>query len=306
MHYSVLLKESIDGLNIKSNGLYIDGTFGRGGHSTEVLKLLDDTGQLIAFDRDPDAIAYGEEKFKNEPKLTLVHAAFSTMHDYCVSHDLLGKVDGVLLDLGVSSPQLDEARRGFSFMHDGPLDMRMDPTSAEPVSEVIKTLSREDLSTIFKKYGEERYAWSIAGAIKDALDRGVVIESTLALANVIEQQVSRKEKKHPATRCFQALRIYVNEELLELEKTLASLKEILAIDGRASIISFHSLEDRMVKKFMTREVRGTDIELPRGLPLPTNIIPTFKWVTKKSKASVTELGENVRSRSAVLRVAERI
>ena len=306
MHYSVLLKESIDGLNIKPKGLYIDGTFGRGGHSSQVLKLLGDGGRLIAFDRDPDAIAYGEEKFKDESKLTLVHAAFSTMHDYCVKHDLLGKVDGVLLDLGVSSPQLDEARRGFSFMHDGPLDMRMDPTSGEPVSEVIKTLSREDLSTIFKKYGEERYAWSIAGAIKGALDQGMVIESTLALANVIEQQVSRKEKKHPATRCFQALRIYVNEELLELEKTLTSLKDILAIEGRASIISFHSLEDRMVKKFMTREVRGTDIELPRGLPLPTDIIPVFKWVTKKSKASVAELGENVRSRSAVLRVAERV
>ncbi len=306
MHYSVLLKESVELLDIEPDGIYIDGTFGRGGHSGEILKCLGAKGRLLAFDRDPDAIAYGQQKFSNEARLTLIHAAFSSMYDYCEDEGLLGKVDGILLDLGVSSPQLDEAGRGFSFMRDGPLDMRMDPTFKEPVSEILKEISREDLSTVFKKYGEEKYAWSIAGAIKDALARGVVIDRTLVLADIIEQQVSRKEKKHPATRCFQALRIYVNEELLELEKVLESFTPILKKGGRISIISFHSLEDRMVKNYLNKEVAGTDQEFPRGLPLPSYVQPKFKWVKKKLKASKDELDENTRSRSAVLRGAEKL
>jgi 16S rRNA (cytosine1402-N4)-methyltransferase len=306
MHYSVLLQESILGLNLKPDGLYIDGTFGRGGHTKEILKHLSNEGTLISFDRDPDAIKFGSISFKNEDNLTLVHNNFSTIYQYCLNNDLVGKVDGVLLDLGVSSPQLDEASRGFSFMHDGPLDMRMNPHSGNPVSEIIKELTREELTHIFKRYGEEKYAWSIAGAIRNALDNGETIDTTLKLANIIEKQVSRKEKKHPATRCFQALRIYVNEELLELEKALNSLKLVLKVGARVSIISFHSLEDKIVKQFITKEVRGTTEELPRGLPLPLDIIPNFKWVTKKLKASTNEIDENVRSRSAILRVAERI
>ena len=305
MHYPVLLKESIRGLNIKPNGLYIDGTFGRGGHSSHILDALD-KGKLISFDRDPDAIAFGAEKFKHRKNFKLVHSAFSNIVTYCQRNHLQGKIDGILLDLGVSSPQLDEAERGFSFMKDGPLDMRMDSSQGTPVSDILKQLTREELTQVFKKYGEERYAWSIAGAIKQNITDGEEINTTLKLASIIEKQVSRKEKKHPATRCFQALRIYINEELLELEKTLESLKTVLAIGGRVSIISFHSLEDRIVKNFIDNEIHGIISKLPRGIPIPENISPKFKWVSKKVKPSSEELDQNIRSRSAILRVAERI
>ena len=306
MHYSVLLQESIEALNIEAGGVYIDGTFGRGGHSRAILEKLDQTGRLLVFDKDPEAIAYAHLHFDADPRVTIVHAPFSSMLSYCQQHQLTEKIHGIVLDLGVSSPQLDEAERGFSFMRDGPLDMRMDTTTGEPVSAVLSHLSREKLTEIFRNYGEERHAWKIAGAIKAVTDQGQTIERTLQLADLIASTIGKKEKKHPATRCFQALRIYVNEELQEVERVLEQFNTLLKVGGRAAVISFHSLEDRMVKVFMNNAARGTDKELPRGLPLPTHLKPTMKWVVKQLKASSTELDENVRSRSAILRVAEKV
>lgn len=308
MHYSVLLNESIIALVIESDGIYIDGTFGRGGHSQAILKKLT-TGKLIAFDRDLDAISYAKAHFKTEidsGKLTLVHAPFSTIAKTLTELELLGKVDGVLLDLGVSSPQLDVAERGFSFMRDGPLDMRMDQTKGLAAKDILITYDAESLARIFRNYGEERHAWRIAQSIKKALECGYSLDRTLKLAKLIEKTIGNKEKKHPATRCFQALRICVNEELKEITIILNKAFEILNTSGRLAVISFHSLEDRIVKHFMTRIIRGEDEYLPRGMPILHKFVPQAKWCVKQGKASDKELKENIRSRSAILRVLERL
>ncbi|WP_119343291.1 16S rRNA (cytosine(1402)-N(4))-methyltransferase RsmH [Facilibium subflavum] len=305
MHYSVLLDESIDALSVKSDGIYIDGTFGRGGHTKALLKKLSDKGRLIAFDRDPNAVNYAKSHFTQD-NFSIIHAPFSSMKDYCQRHGLLGKIDGVLLDLGVSSPQLDEAVRGFSFSKEGPLDMRMDPTQGIPASEVLITHDEQALADIFRTYGEEKHAWKIACAIKKHLDDGQTLTSTTELADLIYQSIGKREKKHPATRCFQALRIYVNQELEELKKALGDMLEILAPKGRLSIISFHSLEDRIVKRFMVGNIQGEQKNLPRHLPLVNTFKPKFKWIIKKAKADSNELDENIRSRSAILRAVEKI
>ena len=247
MHYSVLLRPSIDGLNINPKGYYIDGTFGRGGHSRLILSHLGEDGRLIAFDRDPQAVEYAREHF-NDDRFIIVHEPFSAMLDYCNQHQLTGKIDGILLDIGVSSPQLDIAERGFSFMKDGPLDMRMDYTRGMPASEALQVLDVQSLCDIFRRYGEEKHAWRIANRIKEHLNEGLPLDTTLQLAQLIEKNIGKKEKKHPATRCFQALRIYVNQELEELERVLASAEQLLAPTGRLSVITFHSLEDRIVKE----------------------------------------------------------
>ena len=255
MHYSVLLNESIAALAIKSDGVYVDGTFGRGGHSREILSKLT-TGKLIAFDRDLDAINYAKVHFKDEisdGKLLLVHAPFSTMAKSLTEFGFAGQVDGVLLDLGVSSPQLDIAERGFSFMKDGPLDMRMDQTKGLSAEDVLIRYDAEDLARIFRDYGEEKHAWRIAQAIKQVLDQGELLDRTLKLAKLIEKTIGNKEKKHPATRCFQALRIFVNEELDEVSMTLKTAFDMLKTSGHLAVISFHSLEDRIVKQFMNRD-----------------------------------------------------
>ena len=310
-HITVLLHEAVNGLALKENGIYIDGTFGRGGHSRLILSKLSPNGRLIGVDRDPRAIA--EAKKIQDSRFHIEHNSFSHIPEICEKLNLVGKIDGILLDLGVSSPQLDEAERGFSFMKDGPLDMRMDTTQGLSAAEWLKQVSVEDLTWVLKTFGEERFAKRIATAIvdynKSAAKNGTeFLSRTSQLAELISQAVPFKDKhKHPATRSFQAIRIFINAELDELESVLNSALDMLAPEGRLSIISFHSLEDRMVKHFMKKQSKGEDI--PKGLPLREDQIQRnqkLKVIGKAIQPSDAEIQANPRSRSAVLRVAERI
>ncbi|TNH03322.1 16S rRNA (cytosine(1402)-N(4))-methyltransferase RsmH [Testudinibacter sp. TR-2022] len=310
-HITVLLHEAVAGLALKPNGVYIDGTFGRGGHSRLILSQLGENGRLIAVDRDPRAIAEAESI--DDSRFSIVHSTFSQIEEICQQQNLVGKVDGILLDLGVSSPQLDDAERGFSFMKDGPLDMRMDTTQGMSAAEWLQQVSIDDLAWVLKTFGEERFAKRIATAIvhfnKTAAEQGEPgLNRTLQLAELISQAVPFKDKhKHPATRSFQAIRIFINSELDELERALQSALNVLAPQGRLSIISFHSLEDRMVKRFMRKQSKG--VEVPKGLPLREDQIErnqTLKTIGKAIMPSEQEQQQNPRSRSAVLRVAERM
>ncbi|PSW04600.1 16S rRNA (cytosine(1402)-N(4))-methyltransferase RsmH [Photobacterium lipolyticum] len=309
-HVSVLLHESVDGLAIKPDGIYIDGTFGRGGHSRLILSKLGANGRLYAIDRDPQAIA--EAQKIDDPRFTIIHGPFSGMAKYMEERDLIGRVDGVLLDLGVSSPQLDDAERGFSFMRDGPLDMRMDPTSGISAAEWLAEAEADDIAWVLKEFGEERFAKRIARGIvehrenpeKEPLTRTKHLASLIA-----EVSPFRDKHKHPATRSFQAIRIYINSELEEIEIALNGAMKVLAPQGRLSVISFHSLEDRMVKRFMRKHSKGPDV--PAGLPLTEDQIKalgsaSLKLASKAIKPSKNELGDNTRARSSVLRLAERL
>ncbi|RDE80518.1 16S rRNA (cytosine(1402)-N(4))-methyltransferase [Haemophilus parahaemolyticus] len=305
-HITVLLHEAVGGLAIKSNGIYIDGTFGRGGHSRLILSQLGKNGCLIATDRDPRAIE--EAKTISDPRFQIFHTTFSAIPAVCEELGLMGKIDGILLDLGVSSPQLDDAERGFSFMRDGPLDMRMDTTKGLSAAEWLDQVSIDDLTWVLKEFGEERFAKRIATAIVNFnKTSGQKITRTLQLAQIISDVVPFKDKhKHPATRSFQAIRIFINSELDELEKALNSALSVLAPEGRLSIISFHSLEDRMVKQFIKKNSKGK--EVPRGLPIlesELNKDIPLKAVGKAIMPSEAEIDANPRSRSAVLRVAEK-
>lgn len=305
-HVTVLLNEAVDGLAVKPDGIYIDGTFGRGGHSRLILSKLGRQGRLIAIDRDPRAIA--EAKTIQDPRFQIVHSAFSAIPEVCTAQGLTGKINGILLDLGVSSPQLDDAERGFSFMKDGPLDMRMDTTKGVSAAQWLAQVSTEDLAWVLKTFGEERFAKRIAQAVvfynKSANEK---ISRTLQLAQIIAEAVPFRDKhKHPATRSFQAIRIFINSELEELEKVLNATLSVLAPTGRLSIISFHSLEDRMVKRFMQRNSKGAVV--PKGLPIPevdlNKNIP-LKTIGKAVMPNEDEINVNPRSRSAVLRIAEK-
>ncbi|MHA2938494.1 16S rRNA (cytosine(1402)-N(4))-methyltransferase RsmH [Vibrio sp. RC27] len=309
-HVSVLLNESIDGLAIKPDGVYIDGTFGRGGHSRTILSKLGEHGRLYSIDRDPQAI---EEANKiDDPRFTIIHGAFSGIADYAEEQGLVGKVDGVLFDLGVSSPQLDDAERGFSFMKDGPLDMRMDPTSGIPISEWLSTAELDDITWVIREFGEDKHARRIAKAIVAYRENeeNEPLTRTGQLAALISDAAPKnfKEKKHPATRSFQALRIYINSELEEIDKALKGAASILAPQGRLSVISFHSLEDRMVKRFIRKESQGPQV--PHGIPMTEAQIRALgeadlKTMSKAIKPSASEVELNPRSRSSVLRVAEK-
>lgn len=310
-HITVLLHEAVNGLALKENGIYIDGTFGCGGHSRFILSQLSSNGRLIAVDRDPRAIA--EAHKIQDLRFQIEHNSFSHIPEICDKLNLVGKIDGILLDLGVSSPQLDEAERGFSFMKDGPLDMRMDTTQGLSAEEWLKQVSIEDLTWVLKTFGEERFAKRIATAIvdfnKSAVKNGTeFLSRTSQLAELISRAVPFKDKhKHPATRSFQAIRIFINSELDELESLLNSALDMLAPEGRLSIISFHSLEDRMVKHFMKKQSKGEDI--PKGLPLREDQIQRnqkLRIIGKAIQPSDAEIQANPRSRSAILRVAERI
>ncbi len=310
-HITVLLHEAVDGLALKEDGIYIDATFGRGGHSRLILSKLSANGRLIAIDRDPRAIA--EAQKIQDPRFHIEHNSFSAIPEICEKLGLTGKIDGILLDLGVSSPQLDDAERGFSFMKDGPLDMRMDTTKGLSAAQWLQQVSEQDLAWVLKTFGEERFAKRIAQAIvgynKSAVEKNSeILNRTLQLAELIAQSVPFKDKhKHPATRSFQAIRIYINSELEELESLLQSALTVLAPKGRLSVISFHSLEDRMVKHFMRKQSKGEDI--PKGLPLREDQIErrqTLKTIGKAIQPSDEEIAFNPRSRSAVLRIAERI
>lgn len=306
LHTSVLLKESLEGLIQKPSGFYVDGTFGRGGHSSAVLQALSEDGRLLATDKDTDALNSPQaQQLLSDPRFELVHTSFAQLYDVLASKNLLGQVDGILLDLGVSSPQLDVAERGFSFMKDGPLDMRMDSTQGESAAQWLSHVEERELTKILRDYGEEKFARKIANEIVTQREE-TPLETTGQLARLIENVVRKREPgKHPATRSFQAIRIKVNRELEDLEQLLEYSEHILKPGGRLVVISFHSLEDRIVKRFMREQSRG--VVVPRHLPLPLEPEKLkYKCIGKAIKASVDEVTSNVRSRSAVLRIAEKL
>ncbi|MGL5281633.1 MAG: 16S rRNA (cytosine(1402)-N(4))-methyltransferase RsmH [Plesiomonas shigelloides] len=290
---------------MRPDGIYIDGTFGRGGHSRLILSQLGPQGRLIAIDRDPQAIA--EAATIDDPRFQIVHGPFSNVQQYVEELGLTGKIDGFLLDLGVSSPQLDDAERGFSFMRDGPLDMRMDPSSGFSAAEWLQKAEAEDIAWVLKTFGEERFAKRIARAIVER-NQSEPMTRTRELAELVAAASPVKEKhKHPATRTFQAIRIYINSELEEIERALDASLTILAPGGRLSVISFHSLEDRIVKRFIRRQSKGP--EIPDGLPLTEAQLAGGKkmlTIGKAIKPSEEEIEQTARSRSSVLRVAERM
>jgi len=303
-HFSVLLNESLDGLNIKPDGIYIDGTFGRGGHSRALLKRLGENGRLIAIDQDPEAIEYANTHIKDK-RFEIQYGSFEDVKTFCEARGLVGKVDGLLLDLGVSSPQLDDADRGFSFMREGPLDMRMNPKEGLSAKDWLKQVDEKTLKLVLQNYGEERFSGRIAREIKEASERDE-LQTTLDLANLIKQVSPKTEKnKHPATRTFQAIRIAVNRELDVLKNVLESAVEILAPGGRLSVISFHSLEDRIVKVFIRDQSMIKDL-FPDSPILIEVIEPVLKKVGKPIFPSTEECKQNSRSRSAVLRIAEKL
>ena len=303
-HVPVLLGPAISGLNLKADGCYIDGTFGRGGHAGEILQQLGPEGRLLAIDRDPDAIANAPQFLLNDRRLTLINGTFSEAKTYATERNLLGKVDGLLLDLGVSSPQLDEARRGFSFRTEGPLDMRMDPASGQSAADWIASVDEQTLKNVLRKFGEERFAGRIARAIVAARDESP-IRTTTALADIVSKAApAPKQKRHPATKTFQGIRIFINRELDELQAALEASIELLRPGGRLVVISFHSLEDRAVKRFMRDASR--EPEPYRGLPhIPEAYRPPFKLIGKAIAPSAEEISTNPRARSARLRIAER-
>ncbi|WNO09610.1 16S rRNA (cytosine(1402)-N(4))-methyltransferase RsmH [Teredinibacter sp. KSP-S5-2] len=300
-HYSVLLQESIDALITDTDGVYVDGTFGRGGHSKAILQRLSRKGRLIAFDKDPEAIKVGQQLEQQDSRFSIVHCSFADMKSAVEARTL----SGLLLDLGVSSPQLDQAERGFSFMQDGPLDMRMNNVAGPSAKEWINSADVDDIAFVLKEYGEERFAKRMARAIEREREKRE-IETTGELAEIVSAANPKWEKgKHPATRAFQAIRIYINNELDDLTLALQNSLELLGRDGRLVVISFHSLEDRIVKRFMRDESRGK--VFPRGLPVTEEMQDIkLKVITKAVKAGDEEVKENVRSRSAVMRVAERL
>ena len=304
-HQPVLLNEVLETLNIKSDGIYVDATFGRGGHSSAILEKLGREGRLIAFDQDPEAIAYGREEFKDDPRIEFEHCNFSEMGSVIVAHGLNNRIDGVLMDLGVSSPQLDDAERGFSFMKSGPLDMRMNTEQGESAMEWLARVEARDLILVLKRYGEEKFAKRIATAIIEIRAEQEINDTTM-LSNIISDAIPVKEKhKHPATRSFQAIRMYVNQELQSIEAGLQAAVSVLSVGGRLAVISFHSLEDRMVKRYM--RTKSSRPKLPPGLPImDKDEVPPYRLVGKSWVAGAEELAVNVRSRSARLRVLERV
>ncbi|WP_444930033.1 16S rRNA (cytosine(1402)-N(4))-methyltransferase RsmH [Microbulbifer sp. SSSA002] len=303
LHRSVLLREAVDALVTELDGFYIDGTFGRGGHSASILERLGPKGQLVGVDKDPQAIEFAEQRFAGESRFSIWHGSFADMDK--AAGQAAGKVSGILLDLGVSSPQLDQAERGFSFMQDGPLDMRMDTSRGISAAEWVNTEAEAEMARVFKEYGEERFARRMAAAIVKRRQEEPFAR-TLDFAEVVKEANPAWEKgKHPATRVFQAIRIHINGELNDLQSALDKSLQLLAPGGRLVIISFHSLEDRMVKRFIREKERGP--QLPRGLPvMDSQITKTLRSVGKAVKANTVEVDENQRSRSAVMRVAEKL
>jgi len=301
-HLTVLLEEAVDALAIRADGIYVDGTFGRGGHSRAILARLGPSGRLIALDRDPAAV--GSAAAINDPRFTIVHAPFSELERALDAHGV-GVVQGVLLDLGVSSPQLDEAARGMSFRFDAPLDMRMDTSRGVTAAQWLAEASAGQIREVLRDYGEERFAHAIAKALV-AARAGQPVETTGQLAAVVEKAVRTREPgQHPATRTFQALRILVNQELEELSLVLPQCVERLVPGGRLVVISFHSLEDRIVKRFMRDAARPP--QLPSRLPLRASELPAprLSLAGKPQRPGEAEVAANPRARSAVMRVAEK-
>jgi 16S rRNA (cytosine1402-N4)-methyltransferase len=302
-HAPVLLGEVLEALAVRPDGFYVDATFGRGGHSRAILARLGERGTLLAIDRDPQAVAAAREQLGADPRAMIVHAPFSSLAD--VLGDTGRKADGILLDLGVSSPQLDDAARGFSFLRDGPLDMRMDPGAGESAAQWLARADEREIAMVIARLGEDRFARRIARAIVAARAEAP-IDTTGRLAGVVARAVPTREPgKHPATRTFQALRIHVNGELQELEAVLPRAVDSLAPGGRLAVISFHSLEDRMVKRFLRRAAQ--DDPAWAGLPaVPAHARARLRLVGRAVFPSQEEVAANPRARSAVLRAAERV
>jgi 16S rRNA (cytosine1402-N4)-methyltransferase len=304
-HLTVLLHEAVTGLITDKSGCYVDGTFGRGGHSALILGGLSEGGRLLAIDKDEQAVAVGSLRFGGDSRFRMVHGSFAHLQDVLAEQHWIGKVAGVLLDLGVSSPQLDQADRGFSFMQDGPLDMRMDTSAGKTAAEWINSAAEDEVAYVLKEYGEERFAKRMARAV--VAERELIpITTTGRLAKIITEANPAWEKgKNPATRAFQAIRIYINNELQDLEAVLAQALAVLAVGGRLVVISFHSLEDRIVKRFIQRYEKGD--ELPMGLPVTQDRLnKRLRRIGKAIKASPDEVAINPRSRSAIMRIAEKI
>lgn len=301
-HKPVLLKEAIAGLEIKANGVYIDATFGRGGHSQEILNRLDLSGTLLCIDKDLDAIKKAQQI--QDRRLIIRQGSFAQLKSWVDELGYSGKVNGVLLDLGISSPQVDNPERGFSFLRDGPLDMRMDQTHSLSAAKWINSARENEIAWVLKEYGEERYNRKIANAIVQARKVAPIV-STGRLAEIVKQAHPRWEKhKHPATRAFQAIRIFINDELQELRNCLEQCLEVLVSGGRLVVISFHSLEDRVVKQFMHKYIRGN---VPKEIPLRASQLPQrVRCIGKAIHASIEEIKDNPRSRSAILRIMEKL
>ena len=304
-HTTVLLKEAVDALIVDPDGSYVDGTFGRGGHCSELLSRLSDKGSVIAIDKDPQAISAGLDQFQQEQRLSLVHGSFADLAEIVSHTGKQGSISGVLLDLGVSSPQLDQAQRGFSFLRDGPLDMRMDTSKGMSAAEWIANADEQEIAKVLKEYGEERFARRMARAVirERALQP---ITRTVQLAQILAAAHPAWERgKHPATKAFQAIRIFINRELADLDSLLMQIIDCLKVGGRLVVISFHSLEDRRVKRFIRDQEQG--IKLPKNLPV-RDIDRGVRLVKvgKAIKPANTEVEHNVRARSAVMRIAERV
>ncbi len=310
-HKPVLLREALEGLDVKPSGVYVDATFGRGGHAASILQRLDERGHLYAFDRDPEAVAHGKKHFGDDKRFSITRMQFSRLNDGLAAAGCSKGVDGVLLDLGVSSPQLDDPQRGFSFVHEGPLDMRMNPEEGESALEWLRSVTESELIRVLRQYGEERYARRISASIiqhrnkspEGFSENGM---STKQLADLVANAVPRRDpRKHPATRTFQAIRIHLNRELKEVEEVLPAAQSCLTIGGRLCVIAFHSLEDRLVKRFIRNA--SQDDPVYAGLPsMPDDARATMRRVSKAIKPSAEEIATNPRSRSAVLRVAEKV
>lgn len=304
-HKPVLMKEVLEGLAIIPSGTYVDCTFGRGGHSLAILNELNETGRLIAIDKDLTALQHAKEKFVDDARFQIIHSSFKNLSEIADELGVLGQVDGILMDLGVSSPQLDDAERGFSFMKDGPLDMRMDGSQYLDAAKFINEADESEMVRIFREYGEEKFAKRIANAISEA--RSIApISTTLALAEIVKNANPKWEKhKHPATRVFQAIRIHINQELTDLIAVLEQSLKVLSVGGRLVIISFHSLEDRIVKQFMKKKEQGEIV--PLEVPIRTvDIKSNFKRIGKAIKPVKAEVQTNIRARSAILRIGEKI
>ncbi len=304
LHVPVLKDEVLQFLAIRPDGFYVDGTFGRGGHSRAILEQLGPCGRLLALDRDPDAVAVARELQAADPRFQIVHSAYSALGEVLAAQDAAGRVDGILLDVGVSSPQLEDPARGFGFRVSGPLDMRMDPGSGVSAADWLNGADEADIASVLWRFGEEQASRRIARAIVTAREAGP-IDTTVQLAAIIEGAVRREPGRHPATRSFQAIRIHINRELDELEAALRAARAGLAVGGRLCVISFHSLEDRLVKRFL-RDHSRVDPAL-RNLPVvPDSALPDLALLTTRAfRASEAEVARNPRSRSAVLRAAEK-
>mgnify|MGYP001814432030 CR=1 FL=1 len=303
-HRPVLLEEAVQALNIRPDGIYLDGTFGRGGHSRAILARLSQKGCLISLDRDPEAVAAGKEELGKDARFSIVQGNFADMERYVHEWGVEEGLDGILLDIGVSSPQLDNPDRGFSFMGDGPLDMRMNPLQGVSAKEWLAEASERELTRVCREFGEERHARRIARSIVLARQKQR-LETTGQLARLIEDTIGRREKnKHPATRCFQAIRIFIKDEMAQLAQGLEKAIKLLRPGGRLVVISFHSLEDRLVKRTIRDAARPGQVR--KNIPQHPDHKPLLKPIGRAIKASETELSVNPRARSAVMRVAERL